>query len=431
MPRKRARSEPSSRVVLHGECSSVLSKLSSMRKKGELCDVVVRASGEEFHAHRVILAATSDYMGALFASGMRDSDKAVVVLGDVPPTMFSAYLDFVYDGQCEVDDGALPDVLAAASRLQVLSLQQAALAAGKESLGADTALPMWTAGEALTMPDLVVEATKAAVANFEEIATSDAVLQASYSQLCALLQDDALEVEREEIVFGAIQKWHDHVRPSEADLIALLRHVRFGCMPAAFLSSTVRPWPPMANGPTKELLMDALVSLAGGGTPPTVRKPSRAAIRWKSFHDNMVITADGDVTVFSRTTGNNHDVALGEEALSSGRHEWMVSAIKTPNCFYIGVAAAGFRKRSVPRPGRPIWGLDVAARSLLPSRDPFPACTGVVRSIRVVVDMDARTLSFACDDESNLHLACSSLPDSVHPYVCSGIAGEVCRVTAV
>lgn len=419
MPRKRARFEPSSRVVLHGERSSVLSKLSSMRKQGALCDVVVRAGGEEFHAHRVILAATSDYMGALFASGMRDSDEAVVVLGDIPPTTFSSYLDFVYDGQCEVDDGALPDVLAAASRLQVLSLQQAALAAAKERLGAGTALPMWTAGEALTLPDLVVEATKAAVANFEEIATSDAVLQASYSQLCALLQDEALKVEREEIVFGAVQKWHDHVRPSEADLVALLRHVRFGCMTAAFLSSTVRPWPPMANGPTKELLVDALVSLAGGGTPPTVRKPPRAAIRWKSFHHNMVITTDGDVTVLSRTKSTHYDVALGEEALSSGRHEWMVSAISTTAHFFIGVATADCQKRTPLCDST--WKLHAT----------YVSASGQLRNIRVVVDMDARTLSFACNDESNLHLACSSLPDSVYPYVCSGSDGEVCRVTAV
>ncbi|XP_059898351.1 transcription regulator protein BACH2-like [Gadus macrocephalus] len=42
-------------------CSNVLLALSSQRAQGLLCDVRVRAQGEEFRAHRAVLAACSEY----------------------------------------------------------------------------------------------------------------------------------------------------------------------------------------------------------------------------------------------------------------------------------------------------------------------------------------------------------------------------------
>ena len=43
--------------------------------------------------------------------------------------------------------------------------------------------------------------------------------------------------------------------------------------------------------------------------------------------------------------------------------------------------------------------------------------------IRAILDMEARTLSFAIGDEEP-KLAFTSLPASVRPYVCSGEMGE-------
>lgn len=40
------------------------------RKRGQLCDVVIKVGGQEFLAHRVVLAATSDYFDAMFSNGV-------------------------------------------------------------------------------------------------------------------------------------------------------------------------------------------------------------------------------------------------------------------------------------------------------------------------------------------------------------------------
>lgn len=45
-------------------------KMNAFRKEGQLCDVVIKAEGREFLAHRVVLAASSDYFDAMFSSGV-------------------------------------------------------------------------------------------------------------------------------------------------------------------------------------------------------------------------------------------------------------------------------------------------------------------------------------------------------------------------
>ncbi|VDO92523.1 unnamed protein product [Schistosoma mattheei] len=44
--------------------------MNAFRKEGQLCDVVIKAEGREFLAHRVVLAASSDYFDAMFSSGV-------------------------------------------------------------------------------------------------------------------------------------------------------------------------------------------------------------------------------------------------------------------------------------------------------------------------------------------------------------------------
>ena len=199
------------------------------------------------------------------------------MIDDVSAAIFSAVLDFIYEGHCEIDEGQLPALLAASARLQVLVLQQQAVEVAKARLqSAENQISFWAIGEALTLPDLAAAAATAAAGSFQAIATGDALAGASHSQLLTLLQDDELEVEREELVFEAVRRWHDATQPGEAELVTLLRRVRFGLMPARYLNETVRAWPPMSAVWAQQLLLDALVSLSPGGTQPQRRRTIKA-----------------------------------------------------------------------------------------------------------------------------------------------------------
>ena len=66
-------------MSIEGDLSLVHTRLNEMRKAGTLTDVVVKpAEHAGFQAHRCVLAACSDYMAALFTSGMRDAVRRLI-----------------------------------------------------------------------------------------------------------------------------------------------------------------------------------------------------------------------------------------------------------------------------------------------------------------------------------------------------------------
>ena len=160
----------SSRVLLIGESSAANTKMAAYRREGKLTDVKVRVGGEEFPAHRIVLAANSDFMNALFSSGMRDSDSDVVVLADVTPRIFGAVLDYIYDGRVEVEENQLLAILEAAAKLQMALLQESVLAQVMTRVVPENALSLWILGEQLALDALVTASTEVALKNFDGLA---------------------------------------------------------------------------------------------------------------------------------------------------------------------------------------------------------------------------------------------------------------------
>lgn len=48
-----------------------------------LCDVTLRVEGEEFRAHKAVLACSRSFLGAMMMSGMREMDQDVIELRDI------------------------------------------------------------------------------------------------------------------------------------------------------------------------------------------------------------------------------------------------------------------------------------------------------------------------------------------------------------
>lgn len=68
--------------------------------EGELfTDFVLNVSGEKINAHKVILAGSSRYFEAMFASGMVESQRSYLEIEDSEPETIRAMLDFIYSGE--------------------------------------------------------------------------------------------------------------------------------------------------------------------------------------------------------------------------------------------------------------------------------------------------------------------------------------------
>ncbi|EOD16125.1 hypothetical protein EMIHUDRAFT_352574 [Emiliania huxleyi CCMP1516] len=182
---------------------------------------------------------------------------------------------------------------------------------------------------------------------------------------------------------------------------------------------------------------------------------------WRAFDGNLTVNEDAEsmTTSLKRTLYKGFDAALGEE-LTAGRHEWVVKAPNWSPNNYVGVAADACDKRTYPS-DTSAWALHLCDGTL---------CSGVAHNVtrgmgytrmdgsrgflstgsaamaaarsngaknplwdgdrvkrgtpvRVILDMEARTLSFAIGD-AEPQLAYTDLPASVCPYVASGDIGE-------
>ena len=109
-----------------GHSEILLSKCAQFREQGEFIDVYLKVREEVFSAHRIVLAASSDYFHAMFAHGMKESNQEVIELKDesIPAAALKIVLDSIYSGDLQVNDENVFDILVAADHLQVTSVVQ-------------------------------------------------------------------------------------------------------------------------------------------------------------------------------------------------------------------------------------------------------------------------------------------------------------------
>jgi len=80
----------------------------------EYADVHLVVEGVKFPAHKIILAARSDYFRALLFGGMRESSQAEIVLNGATTAAFKVLLKYVYTGRlvlAELKEDVILDVL--------------------------------------------------------------------------------------------------------------------------------------------------------------------------------------------------------------------------------------------------------------------------------------------------------------------------------
>ena len=182
----------------------------------------------------------------------------------------------------------------------------------------------------------------------------------------------------------------------------------------------------------------------------TNERPSKALdIAWQGFSLNLRMAPgeDGKSLTFRRTKYAEHDAAIGQ-AITSGKHEWTVTAPNGNANNFVGVATEAVDKRTYPA-ATSAWAMylhdgelcsGVASRPrstgnpLLNTARRGPSANGarnpdwvkrVLRPIplgtpiHIILDMEEHSLSFKIGD-AETQLAYTNLPTAVHPYICSG-----------
>nr|CDJ86908.1 BTB:POZ and Kelch repeat type 1 domain containing protein [Haemonchus contortus] len=142
---------------------SLVTKLTELRDDCRFRDVTLVAEGIRINAHRVVLAAYSDYFKAMFTSEMLECRQQEIEMFDVEAPALDALINFCYEGEIQIDGINVPSILHAACLLQLNEVQ--------------------------------------------DIIATEEFLQLPINQLDHLLSSDDLAVPTEEQVFGALLRW--------------------------------------------------------------------------------------------------------------------------------------------------------------------------------------------------------------------------------
>ena len=220
-----------------GHCEILLSKCAQFREQGEFIDVYLKVGEEVFSAHRIVLAASSDYFHAMFAHGMKESNQEVIELKDesISTAALKIVLDSIYSGDLQVNDENIFDVLVAADHLQVTSVVQQCcdyLQTQFVQLRFDvqTYCQICTIANRHGLIDLQ-EATQSKMASmYKEVCEREEFLShIDADQFSNLLSRDDLSAPSETFVFKSVMQWVKYKKEERMAVAAkVIGSVRLG-----------------------------------------------------------------------------------------------------------------------------------------------------------------------------------------------------------
>ncbi|XP_068740717.1 kelch-like protein 28 [Montipora capricornis] len=222
-------------VVTHSEI--LLSKCALFREQGEFIDVRLKVCDDEFPAHRIVLAANSDYFHAMFAHGMKESNQEVIELKDenISAAAVKIVMDTIYSGELNVNDENVFEVLPAADHLQVTSVVrqccdflQTEFAERKSDVSTYCRISMIADRHGLNE---LLEASKCKMASmYKDICESEEFLShIDADQLLSLLSRDDLNAPTENFVFKSVMQWIKYKKEERMGVAAkVIGAVRLG-----------------------------------------------------------------------------------------------------------------------------------------------------------------------------------------------------------
>ncbi|XP_015754758.1 PREDICTED: kelch-like protein 12 isoform X2 [Acropora digitifera] len=217
-----------------GAHSEILfSKCAEFREQGEFIDVRLKVGEDEFAAHRIILAASSDYFHAMFAHGMKESNQEVIELKDenISAAAMKIVMDFIYSGEINVNDENVFEVLTAADHLQVATVvEQCCKYLIQLRFDVQTYCRVIMFADQHSLKGLK-EATENKMASmYKEICDKEEFLSDMNADvLSALLRRDDLSAPSENFVFQSVMQWIKYRKEERMDVAAkVIGAVRLG-----------------------------------------------------------------------------------------------------------------------------------------------------------------------------------------------------------
>ncbi|XP_070832007.1 kelch-like protein 41a [Chaetodon trifascialis] len=215
--------------------------LKELLNENKLIDCVLKVGDRSIPCHRLILSACSPHFRELFFSGDgKEVDKKEVALENLDASLMEAIVNYMYSAEIDINDNNVQDLLAVANRFQIPSVFTVCVNYLQKKLSKKNCLAIYRLGLMLNCPRLAIAARDYIADRFKTIAEDEDFLELAPPELFAIIGADALNVEKEELVFETLMRW---IRKDKEKRVKSLEeafdYIRFRLLPEKYFKEKV------------------------------------------------------------------------------------------------------------------------------------------------------------------------------------------------
>ncbi|CAB4022857.1 kelch 5 [Paramuricea clavata] len=239
---------------------STFKRMDTFRTNTQLCDVTLMAGERKIRAHRVIMAGFSDYFDAMFNGDLAETIQDVIHIRNVDPDALAAIVDYAYTGKLEIRVDNVENLLTVACLLQVENVKHRCCEFMQQHLHSTNCLGIRAFAEGHGCGELFAAADNFTKENFLQVIESKEFQIINGNQLVELFASDDLNVNTEEDVFSAMEKWVQFDCAKRKPFVSqLLENIRLPLMSCKLLTDRVEKSPVFALSDCgNDLLLEAM-----------------------------------------------------------------------------------------------------------------------------------------------------------------------------
>ncbi|CAG9539867.1 unnamed protein product [Cercopithifilaria johnstoni] len=277
---------------------------------GECSDIILKVEGRSVQAHRVILAARSQYFRALLYNGMRETRDSEIELVDTSLNGFKMLMKYIYTGKLSLTsmkEELVLEILGLAHKYGFTDLEISISEYMKAMLNVRNVCTIYSVAHLYSLRSLCDVCLNFADKHAPEVISTQAFLQLPASAVEQMIQRDSLCAPEIDI-FRAVREWIRQHPDQQEDAQMIVARLRLSLIKLDDLLNIIRPSGLVASDAILDAIKERSEKKSGELTYRGFLLPNVNVVT--SAFNATILTGEGSTTLLSGET-NRYDMDRG------------------------------------------------------------------------------------------------------------------------
>ena len=235
-----ATSTTADRFVDVNRSSAMLRGFSALYQQKEFSDITLCVEAQEFPCHRNVLAVSSPYFMAMLSGGLAESQQGHVEIKEMDGKTLGLVLDYIYTGEVTLAEDTVQNLLSAANMFQLIPLRAGCADYMIKHVCSGNCIGVYFFAKAHQCATLAKKAKELISKKFSVLCKEQEFLLLPHDKVIEIIQDDNLNVCKEEVVYEASLSWLSYCLEERKDyLLDVMKHVRFANISSYYLCDRI------------------------------------------------------------------------------------------------------------------------------------------------------------------------------------------------